>query len=305
MRFAGFRNAGIITREQQGHMHTYRYNPLFRHWVLLGNPVPRDVDLQAAHLLHSGGDALFMAAVNPVQPFIMDAPAHHRTGHTLHREEAPVGEYEFLLYTGDKELGEWGIDEWEGWLRLLGRRILHVHENPALHHLHIAFHTAYEETTGSKYRRVGDVIATSHPIAGAAPLLDHDLIEKLKKHERGYILHDGPDGFMYAPSAPLFEKEVWYVPTVRGGGMEASSPVVRMHTAEALALLMRGLTHEWPSEHFVIEVYSPIGRVDPDATWWIRVYQEARRVPATLTVLPLPEQFVRDLAYLLGPGQAN
>lgn len=285
-------------------MHTFRFNSVFRHWVLLGSPVSHEVELTPAHLLHSGSIGDFLAATNPSQPFVMDPPSMHNSAHALVHEHAPVGEYELLLYKGEKNLVSWGKKEWEQWLELLQKRLLHLHHNPHLHHVHVSFHSGWLDSTGKEYKRVGDIIGTSHPVAGAAPLLEHELVGKLRQSERGYIIHDGDDGMIYAPSAPSFNKEVWYIPAGQGGGFESVHAGARQHAAEALALLMKGLHMEWPQEHFVIELTTSLVDKRGDATWWIRIFQEERRMPATLSVLPLPEKFVRDLAYLLGPAQA-
>ncbi len=285
-------------------MHTFRFNPVFRHWVLLGNPVSHEVHLESAHLLHSGTKAEFLAAVNPKQPFVMDPPRSPGTALTLYNEQPPLGEYELLLYSGQLSFAAWKVKEWEQWLALVQHRILHVHHNPHLHHIEIALHTGWAASVGNEYQRVGDLIATSHPIAGSVPLLEHEIIEKLRRTERGYIIHDGDDGLIYAPSAPLFEKEVWYVPHHQDGAFEHLSPAIRTHTAEALALIMKGMLTEWPEEHFVLELNTELVDKREDASWWVRIYQETRQVPATLQVRPLPEKFVRDLAYILGPGQA-
>jgi hypothetical protein len=285
-------------------MHTFRFNPVFRQWVLLGTPVSHEVTLTSAHLLHSGAKDDFLAATNPKQPFVMDPPTLHGNAHALVQEQPPVGEYEFLLSKGSKTLREWGVKEWEQWLALLQKRLLHLHHNPHLTHVQVALHTAWVGSVGESYKRVGDVIATSHPVAGAVPLLEKELVNKLRHTERGYIIHDGDDGIMYAPSAPQCTKEVWYIPANQSGGFDASSTSARLHTAEALTLLMRGMLTEWRHEHFILELHTSLVDKRSDATWWIRIYQEQRRMPATLTVLPLPEQFVRDLSYLVGPGKA-
>jgi hypothetical protein len=285
-------------------MHTYRYNPLFHRWVLLGTPVPHTVQLEEASLLlspHKGGQ--FLAAEHPEQPFLIDPPAHHGTAELLHQERPPVGEYELMLHTRHIPLHEWGSDEWSAWLHLLVKRLRRIHGNPHLHHVQIAFHTGWCLTTGSKFQRVGDIIATSHEVAGAAPLLSHELLEKLRARERNYILHDGRDGTLYVPSAPQFEKEVWYVPHDQNGSVAEADTKTLGHTAEALALLMKAMIGEWRAEHFVLEVHTSLANVPEDSSWWIRVYQEARRTPATLTVVPMPEKFARDLGYVIGPSR--
>lgn len=283
-------------------MHTFRFNPLFKHWVVLGNHVPHTIRIERGHLLHSGEKGQFVAATNPRQPFIIDKPSVQGSVSMLHREEPAVGEYELMLYQGDRELRDWRVEEWDSWLSLLRARVLSLHANPLLHHLTITFHSSHLKTVEG-YARVGDVIATSHPVAGAAPLIEHELIQKLREKERGYILHDGPDGFMYAPSAPLMEKEVWYVAPHQHGAFDRVDREERMHTAEALALLTRAYLHEWPTMHLAIEVHTSFGSSPSDSSWWIRVYEEEALTPATVVVRPLPEKFIRDLSYLLGPGR--
>lgn len=286
-------------------MYTFRFNPVFRQWVLLGHPLKHDLSLEPAHLLHSGSKGDFLASVNPQQPFIMDPPSRHGTVQALHREEPPVGEYELLLYSGKKALANWGAPEWEQWLELLQKRILHLHHNPHLHHTQAVFSLAWQDTVGAGYKRVGDLIATSHPVAGDVPLLDSELVEKLRRSERGYILHDGDDGMIYSPSAPLFEKEIWYVPFQQEGAIERANTMTRVHTSEALALIMKGLLSEWPQEKFIIELHTTFVTKHDDATWWIRIYQQGPHVSVGLSSLPLPEKFVRDLSYLLGPGRPS
>jgi hypothetical protein len=281
-------------------MHTFRFNPLFKHWVVLGTPMGHQLELNPGHLLHSGGKSHFLAATNPEQPFVLDSPGRKPTGTTLYEEQPPLGEYELLLYRGDAKVSHWRAIEWEQWLELIQQRLRHFQHNPNLHHVEVRFHTSWVNTVGPAMLRVGDVIATSHPVAGRAPLLEHDLIAKLRKRERSYVLHDADDGFIYVPSAPLFEKEVWYAPIEQDSSIADCSAAGRRHTAEGLSLLMGALMKEWPNEHFAVELHTALIGTDNEVSWWVRVYQEARRLPATLTVLPLPEKFLRELGSLIG-----
>ncbi|HSI20144.1 MAG TPA: hypothetical protein VLA04_00315 [Verrucomicrobiae bacterium] len=284
-------------------MHTYRFNPVFRQWVLLGSSVAHALQVTEGNLLHSGKRGDFLAANHPRPPFLMDPPPRHGTSSTLYSEQPPVGEYELLLYRGKKHLKSWKAKEWHAWLQLLQQRLLHIHHNPHLHHAQVMMHTGWLHTVNDEYQRVGEIIATSHPVAGDVPLIDHELITKLRRAERGYLLHDATDGTIYAPSAPLFNKEVWYIPPSQGSSVEKASAVACLHTSEALALLMSALLNEWGKENFVVELHTALTDKKEDATWWVRIYQEERKMAATLDVVALPEKFIRDLSYLLGPGK--
>lgn len=281
-------------------MYTFRFNPLFKAWVVLGAPGRHEVDLSKAQLLGSERDR-FVAAHNPNQPFVLDPPGKKAAAAPMLHEERPaLGEYELLLHRGHGTLSRWKAKEWEGWLHLVQQRLRHAHHNPHLHHVRVSFHTGWMNTVGNEFARVGELIMTSHPVAGEVPLLEYELVEKLRTKERTYVLHDATDGLLYAPSAPLFEKEVWYVPVRQGSSITDAPSASRSHTADALALLFTALHAEWPEEHFVIELHTALVGGQEDVTWWLRVYQDARRVPATLTVLPLPEQFIRKLGSRIG-----
>lgn len=283
-------------------MYTFRFNPLFHHWVVLGRPVGHGVFIEPAHLLHNGKPGVFVAATNPRQPFLLDPPNQVGTSATLHREQPPIGEYELLLYSGEIALAKWTAKEWDQWLGLLQQRLLHFHQNPELHHVMVSLHTGWLAGAGENYQRVGELVATSHPVAGGQTLMDEELLTKLREREKGYVLHDSHDGVIYVPSAPLYEKEVWYIPESEGMA-ESLSSRERQHAAEALALLSRALLMTWPDSHFVLEIHTVLGKGPEGKRWWARFYQEERGIPASLNVVPLPEPFVRELNYLLGPGR--
>src|SRR4051812_27095540 len=122
-------------------MFAFRFNPVFDQCVMVGGVVLTPRAVQPAHLLDVGSRDGFVAATYPRQPFILE-PAKARAPHPqdagmLYAEQAPVGEYELLLYNGPTDFFIWTSAEWDGWLKLVQQRIRQLHHNPYLHHLHL------------------------------------------------------------------------------------------------------------------------------------------------------------------------
>jgi hypothetical protein len=284
-------------------MHTFRFNPVFEHWVVLGSSIPREVSIRPGDLLHNGGKARFEVANFPGNQFLLDAPSRRSEAPTLHREQPALGEYELVLQRDTNPVGLWSAEDWTAWITLVRARLANGHHNPKLHHAVVEFRSRFLNTIAdATYQRVGDIIMTSHAVAGATPRLSTDLVDKLREHESGYVLHDGPDGMMYAPSAPLHAHEVWYVPQDQGDALSDASSKVCKHTGEALALVVRALCSEWPKQELAVVVHTAVVQGSTQHSWWIQIFADAGQ-QASVQAVPLPEPFLRTLSYLLGPGQ--
>jgi hypothetical protein len=281
-------------------MHTFRFNPVFRQWVLLGSPVPVQVEVTAAQLLSIGKGNDLVAATYPKQPFILDPkPGVPKTpaGERLYADEPALGEYELFLYGGKHHFYDWKQKQWEAWLTLAQQRILQFHHNPHIHFAALSLHTSALDSV-SGYQRVGDLIGTSHQIAGEMPLLTPTLADKLFAKERGYVLHESKQGRLQVPSAPLGEQEVWYVPTAYKRGIEQIGKSEREECAFVLAKLFPALHEEYPRDNYVLTVYTAMADHKEEITWWIRIQRQATHTTPVQS-RPYPEGFLRTLRILL------
>ncbi|MEI6477525.1 MAG: hypothetical protein WCO52_00870 [bacterium] len=282
-------------------MHTFRYNPVFRQWVLLGSPVATPLEVTDAQLLNIGRGTDLVAASYPRQPFILD-PGSKRpeSDQRLYSDEPAVGDYELFLYGGKKHFFEWQAKQWEEWLVLAQHRIIQLHHNPHLHYVSLILATSALDTVKG-YQRVGDLVSTSHPVAGEIPLMTHELADKLLAKERSYIVHEGKHGSLRVPSAPLGEQEVWYVPTEYERGIEQMGAAGRKECATVLAKLVSSLHTEFPRAQYVLTVYTAMASHKEETTWWIRISREnASAADGAIGTRAFPEGFLRTLGMILG-----
>ena len=282
-------------------MYTFRFNPLCEQWVILGGPVFAAQQITEAHLLDTDKKNDFVAAAFPKSPFIMDPPtAKHLVPDPLvHASQPPVGEYELLLYRGDKQFYARGVKEWEKWLLLLQQRLSGFQHNPHLHFINVSLHTQALESV-EQYQRVGDVIATSHPVSGVPRVLDVELAEKIHKKESLFALIDDIRGRLYVPSAPLYDKEVWFIPAKYRSSIAHIDASERTHLAAILAALFSSLKKEHPHEEYVLTIHTNLIKPAKEVTWWLQLYRAEPGVASPLPVRRLPEAFVQQLRYLLG-----
>lgn len=280
-------------------MYAFRFNPVFKQWVLVGgsNLTPHRID--PAHLLDVGRQPALMAATHPRQPFIIDPPSRKSgTEHTALQDEPPVGEYELFLYNGEVDFFAWTARQWDAWFQLLQHRIVQTHHNPYIHYLHCTLHTVALSSI-EEYQRVGDLIATSHPLLGFLPLLTTEQITKIRQKESISLLVSDEKGALYVPLAPLHTNECWYFPAQAKAGIEQMSKEERFAVAERMAALVGGLHEAFPHQSFVINISTSIQGMAQDVSWWIQVYSD---IPEStpLPIRPLPEGLIQRLRLLLG-----
>lgn len=282
-------------------MFTFRYNPVFRQWVILGKPSAAN-PLKPTHFLDVGKSDDFTAAAYPRDCFIIEPPSkpHSKFGDSenlVFASQPPVGEYELLLYKGDEEPFFWKTALWSRWLALIQQRIRQIHHNPYLHYLHFTLSTS-ALTSVPSYLRVGDLIATSHPVCGTNPVLDVELADKLRQKENIFTVVDSGYGCLHVPSAPLYNKEVWYVPQIYRSGFEQIESKERERLAKVLTVLLRRLHLNYPDDHYVINIHSALAAPELESTWWLQIYKEDLNA-LPLTVRALPENFVQALHTML------
>ncbi len=285
-------------------MYTFRFNPVFKQWVLLGEQLPSQLVVSAASRLDHGKvhHPDFFALPHPRSPFLLDPPAKHKShdGDLLYSAEAPVGEYELLCYQGEQGFAHWTPATWEHWLTLFHERFKQLHANPHLHFVTLKLHTSALGTLGAELQRVGDLVATSHPVAGTEHHLTEELLHKLQKGERLFQVHAGEHGFLYVPSAPLNPHEVWYLPVSHATSIDQLSRAEREELAYTMSLLMGVLSEEFPSEKFVITFHTGMaGAPSHHGCWWVQVHQDTAASTAAAPVKAFPERFVLLMRQLL------
>jgi hypothetical protein len=280
-------------------MYTFRYNPVHNQWVILGSPFPtHHLEIQDANLLDVGKNDRLMAASFPNQPFVLEPPAeksYRLEKGLLFGSEPPVGEYELLLYKGPEHLLSWDARQWTEWLSLLQHRLRLFHHNPHLHFIQCSLSSSLTQTTQPS-QRVGDLWASRLALGEEPPLLTEDLVEKLGEKEVLFFVLQDELGSLYVPSAPLFEKEAWYIPADYKSGMENMTENEKSHLAGILATLLTGLKLKYTHQHFGLRVHTSLGE-NQKSTWWIQVYQEPT-LAQPLPLRDLPEKFVLELGDL-------
>ena len=281
-------------------MNTFRFNPVFNQWVLLGAPTSQTFEITDRHILDIGKTEHFVAATIPRQPFLLDPPTRrNEVDDLLYKSQPPLGEAEVLLYKGEKSFDEWTVREWDGWLMLLQQRLMQVYHNPHLHFAQFTFSPQYLDTVGPEFLRVGELISTSHQVAGSSLAFTAELLEKLRQKEDAFIVLHTDGGDIYVPSAPLFEKEAWILPTNVQPSFEAIEKEERSDFAHMLKTLFMALHTEFPSVPFVLTLHTALEGMSPETTWWMQIHQKDNGTVSSIGSRPLPEAFARHLEFAL------
>lgn len=273
-------------------MHTFRYNPVFGQWVMLGSSLPSIKEIKKVNILSNGQSKGFLAAEYPKNPFLLEETAHSGSSDRIFADQAPLGEYELFLYEGRQDFWEWDTKQWNNWLLLLQQRLIQAHQNPNVHHANVTLQTEAVDSI-KEYQRVGDLILTSHPLH-KTPKIDQSQVEKIQEKEPLYVLHEDGFGMVYVPSAPTEDQEVWYLPK-SGAQIEKCSANERLATSRILYKLFSGLHHEYSRNQYHLHVYTSMTASNEDHLWWIRIHKK----PVATELLPIqvrPEPFVRTLA---------
>lgn len=285
-------------------MYTFRFNPVFKQWVALGEPLPKSVSIKEAHWIHPAPPAAdFQAAVFPRQPFVLE-PERVREGALLYPEHSPTGEYELLTYRGSVAFKDWDELQWRGWLLLLADRVRRLHMNPHLHFVTLKLATKAVGTI-KDVQRVGDLIAASHPLAGLSVPIERDLIVRLMEREKLFVLHRDKEGALYVPTAPLHRQELWYLPDSHAAGIEALSSAGRDHVAAMLTYVFGALHHEFPKADWLLTVHTAMAGSERDDSWWIQIHQDISGENTPLPLTPLPERFALTMKHLLAHRHAT
>jgi hypothetical protein len=284
-------------------MYTFRFNPIFQQWVILGEPIPQALIIQDAHKivpnLASAPD--FQAATYPRQPFVIEPESTKKhEDELLFAPQSPVGEYELILYTGTVQFFEWSSKEWSQWLLLAAERFRAIHLNPHLHFAILKVLTKGLHSAGEEYMRVGDFIATSHPLAGMSLPVSHEIITKLIEKEKLFVVRHDEYGALYVPTAPLNVHEVWYLPR-HTETFDAMTSAARTSLAKTLAAAFAALHEEFPEEHWCMTLHTPMAQGPHDMSWWIQIHQDTSSQNTLLPIKGFPERF----AFLMRHAVAN
>ena len=281
-------------------MHTFRFNPVFRQWVLLGTSYAATPHIEKGHLLDVGRKGSLVAATHPRQPFLLEPSASSKDhDDLLYSGHSPVGEYELLLSTDKDPFYTWDAKAWEAWLELAQIRVGQARHNPHLHHVNLTVHTGVAEAVEGGYQRVGDLIATSHPLCGFATLIDREMAAKMRVKENIFVVRDDADGTLIVPSAPLHQHEVWYLPKEARGSFADIAKKERKSLAKVLSLLLQELKAAYPHEEFLLSFHTALLGSDLEHTWWLQIHRAEVGVESPLAVQALPELFVRKLHQIL------
>lgn len=232
----------------------------------------------------------------------MDPPAKAKRhdADLLYAAESPVGEYELLCYNGDHGFAQWTTATWEHWLVLFYERFKQLHANPHLHYARLSIHTSALSTLGPELQRVGDLVATSHPIAGAEHNLTEELLHKIQKAEHLFQVHAGEHGFLYVPSAPTHSHEVWYLPATHATSIDQITKHEREELAHTLSLLMGVLSEEFPNEQYILTFHTGMaGSPKHHGCWWVQIHRDTAGSDTAFQVRQFPERFVLLLRQLL------
>lgn len=281
-------------------MYTFRFNPMFQQWVLLGEPIPNSLIIQAAHKIQPLlKDAPHMqAATYPRQPFVLDPGITKRhEDELLYAPQPAVGEYELILSTAPRTFFNWKPADWEEWFLVLTERFRAFHLNPHLHFVSVHLATKALLSAGSEHERVGDLIATSHPVAGTATPVSEELVTKLLERERLFVVYHDDHGALYVPTAPLHHHEIWYLPR-HEKGLDVLQLPERKAAARALSALFTVLHEEFAEEHWQMVLHTPMAATENNNHWWIQIYQDVP-IESSLPISPLPERFTFLMRQLL------
>ena len=181
---------------------------------------------------------------------------------------------------------------------MVQHRIVQIHANPHLHYVHLSFQTKALETIEG-YQRVGDLIATSHPLLGFLPALTEEQVEKIRHKETISMLSNDAEGSLYVPLAPMHTNECWYFPALAKPGIEQMNKAERLAVSEAMAALIGGIHEEFPHQQLHINVSTSIQGMAEGTSWWIQIFAD---IPddTPLPIRPLPEGFIQRLRLNLG-----
>jgi hypothetical protein len=287
-------------------MYSFRYNPVYQRWVMVGPPVVPVEEITAAHRLDIGQRRSFTAATFPRHLFVLDAD-DSEVGHAhaavvnrdmLYTIQAPVGEYEVMLYDGDVDFWQWDTSMWDHWFMLIQHRLNQLYRNPHLQYVSFHFHTSLLFSLKDTLR-VGDLWATSHPLEERPHRMDSALATRLRQ-ESLFTIYTGAHGWLYVPSAPLHEQEVWYLPYEHLSSLEKLGAPERKEASYVMSNLMGRLHDEWPEQNWVIELHTALVHTDQETTWWLQIYKESTGNESPLPVKVAPEGFVHILHQLFG-----
>jgi hypothetical protein len=281
-------------------MFTFRYNPLFKEWVMLGETALAK-PLKPVHFLDVGKSPSFQAATYPQSVFLLgdEGKRGDSKGDLLFQEAPAVGEYELLLYKGEQWPLLWSEKLWEEWLTILQTRLKQLLLNPYLHFVKFTFNTQATNTVGETYLRVGDLIGLSHPVCGEVPLISQELALKLEHKDTIFCIKKNQTIRLYVPSAPLYPKEMWLIPENRQSSFLVCESKERAQFAKVLAVLMRNLNLNYPESHFVIRLYTDLLNKPEEETWWFQIHEAKDGQDSLLSIQALPEKFVHTLHTLL------
>ena len=275
-------------------MHMFRYNPLFKTWVMIGSPISNALSVTQAHILTNGKSNGFVAATHPRHPFLLDPetkkvqPASER----LYKDNPALGDYELLLYSGSQDFWEWDTKTWQNWILLVQQRLIQSYHNPHLHYAQFSFSTSDLDSIKG-FQRVGDLVLTSHPLQ-EVPMLTEELTHKILSKELDYVIHQDGFGALYVPSAPTEDGEVWYLPQPQSPQIDSIGKDQRLATARILHKLFTALHHEYPSSQHVLHIYTYLSNSNEDISWFIRIHKKTEK-PGVVPVHSAPEFFAQKL----------
>lgn len=256
-------------------MNSYRYNPVYKKWYLIGAPIIEPEKISKGMILDPSNRGDFLAASYPRELFVLDAPSKKdfQLQHTdvLHLSNPPLGEYDLLLYKGGADFWNFTSGQWEKLLEQLQLRILAVHKNLAVQYLDFTLSTKLLYSFQG-YLRVGDLVGASHQIFEDYADISFELAEKLKA-ETLFEISQGKHGRLYAPCAPKYNKEVWYISN-KIGGFESASTGEVVEVASYLAKLISFLRQEWIEENWTIKLHTSINASREEMVWWFQIYQD-------------------------------
>lgn len=250
-------------------------------------------------MLDVGRTEMLVAAVHPRQPFILEPDKKsHDHSDLVYAGQPPVGEYEFLLYRGHDPLTSWDAEAWEQWLNLAIQRLRQLQRNPHLGYAYLSINTAVQHSL-SGWLRVGDLVATSHPVNGVSVLIDRELAAKIAKKEALFIVRETGHGMVIVPSAPTHDNEVWYFPKVMRPLVHGISKEEKQELAETLSVLARELKTAFTHQEFTFTFHTDLVGDHQESSWWLQIYRSEAGVESPVPLRGLPELFVSKLRGIL------
>lgn len=285
-------------------MYSLRFNPIYKKWILCGPPVLPFEQIGKGHLLDLGKAGDFKVASMPRDILQMEQPTDRKFqkehADTLHLAHPPLGDYELVLYEGDRDFWDWDKKMWGKWLSLIQHRVLLLHANLNISQLYFELRTDWLFSLKS-YTRAGELIGISHPVLESPSMSEFEQ-EKLQKEEL-FTIYKGEYGWLYVPSAPMANKELWYLPYEAKGGIEHLERAGLEELAHVLSKLMSKLHDEWPNENWSLKLHLEVGATKKDYGWWLSINSLSPKLGEGCVALPVvsnPEGFVYVLHHLLG-----